>query len=71
MKIGKNVFIADTARIIGNVTIGDEVSVFYGAVIRADQNSITIGNKSNIQDNVVIHCDEDNSTDIGENVSVG
>ncbi|MEM0195695.1 MAG: gamma carbonic anhydrase family protein, partial [Thermoplasmatales archaeon] len=55
MKIGKNVFIADTARIIGNVTIGDEVSVFYGAVIRADQNSITIGNKSNIQDNVVIH----------------
>ncbi|MEM0129951.1 MAG: gamma carbonic anhydrase family protein [Thermoplasmatales archaeon] len=71
MKVGKNVFIADNARIIGNVTIGDEVSVFYGAVIRADQNSVTIGAKSNIQDNVVIHCDEDNSTVIGENVSVG
>ncbi|MEM0128429.1 MAG: gamma carbonic anhydrase family protein [Thermoplasmatales archaeon] len=71
MKIGRNVFVANNATIIGNVFIGDNASIFYGAVIRADQNSISIGANSNVQDNVVIHCDEDNSTVIGENVSIG
>jgi len=71
VKIGRNVFIARSATIIGDVTIGDNASIFYGAVIRADQNSIVIGERSNVQDNAVIHCDEENSTTIGKNVSIG
>ncbi|MGC8645275.1 MAG: gamma carbonic anhydrase family protein [Thermoplasmata archaeon] len=71
MKVGRNVFIAPNATIVGDVTIGDNASIFYGTVIRADQNSIIIGERSNVQDNVVIHCDEENSTIIGENVSIG
>ncbi|MBW7844567.1 MAG: gamma carbonic anhydrase family protein [Bacteroidia bacterium] len=51
------VWIADTARVIGNVSLGEHCSVWYGAVIRGDRDSITIGEGSNIQDNVVMHVD--------------
>ena len=71
MKIGKNVFIAHSATIIGDVTIDDNVGIFFGAVLRGDQNSIHIGKRSNIQDNVVVHVDRENRTELGENVSVG
>jgi carbonic anhydrase/acetyltransferase-like protein (isoleucine patch superfamily) len=54
---GKEVFIAETARVIGNVTLGDEVSIWYGAVLRGDGDSITIGDQSNVQDNATIHVD--------------
>jgi carbonic anhydrase/acetyltransferase-like protein (isoleucine patch superfamily) len=54
-KIGTDCFIAETAVIIGDVEIGDECSVWYGAVLRGDVNSIRIGNRVNIQDNAVIH----------------
>ena len=64
-------FIADTASIIGNVNIGQNSSVWYGAVLRADTNSINIGENSNIQDNVVIHTNENHPVTIGNNVSVG
>lgn len=69
--IGKNVFIAFNATIVGDVRIGDNVAIMYGAVLRGDQNYIEVGDGSNIQDNVVIHCDGDNPTSIGDNVSVG
>ena len=45
---GKEVFIADTARVIGNVNLGDEVSIWFGAVLRGDGDKITIGKRSNI-----------------------
>ncbi len=71
MKIGENVFIARNATLIGDVTIEDNAGIFFGAVIRGDQNSIYIGKNSNVQDNVVIHADKENKTEIGENVSIG
>ena len=54
---GTDVFIAPTATVIGNVRLGDQVSVWYGAVLRGDSEAITIGARSNVQDNAVIHCD--------------
>ncbi|MGC8562665.1 MAG: gamma carbonic anhydrase family protein [Thermoplasmata archaeon] len=71
MKIGKGVFIAHNATIIGDVTIEDNAGIFFGAVLRGDQNSIHIGKRSNIQDNAVVHVDRDNKAELGENVSVG
>ncbi len=70
-KIGKNVFIAPTASIIGDVTIEDGVSIWDGAVLRGDVSYIKIGKNSNIQDNVVIHVSHGVPTIIGENVTVG
>lgn len=71
-KIGKNCFLAETAAIIGDVTIGDDCSIWYGTVLRGDVNTITIGNKVNIQDGAVIHTLYKRSvTKIGNNVSIG
>jgi len=55
-KFGENCFIAETACIIGNVTMGRDCSVWYNAVIRGDVHSITIGDRVNIQDNATIHA---------------
>ncbi len=68
---GKEVFIADTARVFGRVKLGDEASVWFGAVIRGDGDDIVIGNKSNIQDNAVIHVDPGFPTTIGNECTVG
>ena len=71
-EIPKDCFIADNARIIGDVRMGHSCSIWYNAVIRGDVNSILIGNKVNIQDGAVIHCTyEKSATYIGNNVSVG
>lgn len=69
--IGKNVFIAPTAVIIGNVEIKDNASVWYGTVVRGDVERITIGESTNIQDNCTIHADFDKPTVIGKHVTVG
>jgi len=69
--IGKNYFIAPTASIIGDVVIGDNCSIWFSAVIRGDENSIRIGNTTNIQDNVTVHVGVDDSTIIGDNVTIG
>lgn len=71
MKIGKNVFIADNATLAGDVAIGDNSAIFFGAVLRGDQNSIDVGKFTNVQDNVVIHADEEHDTKIGDYVSIG
>ena len=69
---GSNCFFAENATLIGDVILGDEVSVWYQAVVRGDVNSIRIGNKVNIQDGVVIHATyETADTHIGNNVSIG
>ena len=70
--IGDNVFLAETAVIIGDVTIGEDCSIWYGAVLRGDVNTITIGDRVNIQDGVVIHTlYKKSKTKIGDDVSVG
>lgn len=62
---------APNATLIGNVTLGADASVFYGAVLRGDVDSITLGARSNLQDNVTVHCDSGIPTTIGAGVSVG
>lgn len=64
-------FIADTARVIGDVRLGRDVSVWYGAVIRGDVAPIVIGDGSNIQDNAVVHCDHRFANVIGRDVIIG
>ena len=54
-EIGENTFLAETAVIIGDDTIGKDCSIWYGAVLRGDVNTITIGDRTNIQDGAVIH----------------
>jgi carbonic anhydrase/acetyltransferase-like protein (isoleucine patch superfamily) len=71
-QIGTDTFIADNAVIVGDVKIGNECSIWWSAVVRGDVNSITIGDKTNIQDGAVIHCTyKKASTSIGNNVSIG
>ncbi|GIV26235.1 MAG: gamma carbonic anhydrase family protein [Bacteroidia bacterium] len=70
--LGKNCFIAPNATIVGDVTMGDDCSVWFNAVVRGDVNKIRIGNKVNIQDNATIHCTyQKTETHIGNNVSIG
>lgn len=64
-------WVAPNATLVGHVTLGPESSVFYGAVLRGDTDAITLGARSNLQDNVVVHCDTGVPTTIGTGVSVG
>ena len=71
-QIPSDCFIAENATIVGNVSFGENCSVWYNAVIRGDVNSITIGNKVNIQDGAIVHCTyKKHPTTIGNNVSIG
>lgn len=70
--LGMRNFVADTARVIGDVVSGDDCSFWFGAVIRGDVNSIRIGDRVNIQDGAIIHCTyEKSATVLGNDVSVG
>lgn len=71
MTKGKEVFIAPNATIIGKVTLGDESSVWFGAVLRGDGDAIHIGARSNIQDGCIVHVDPGVPVHIGEEVVVG
>jgi carbonic anhydrase/acetyltransferase-like protein (isoleucine patch superfamily) len=69
---GKNCYLAENATIIGDVIMGDDCSVWFGAVLRGDVNSIRIGNRVNIQDNSTIHTTfEDSIAEIGDDVTIG
>lgn len=77
-KIHDSAFIAPGVRIIGDVEIGPDVSIWYNCVLRADVNRIVIGARSNIQDGTVVHCDspsesqpEGHPTIIGDDVLIG
>ena len=71
-RFGRRVFVASTAAVVGDVLIGDDASVWYGAVLRADMREIRIGARSNIQDNAVVHVDEpDFPALVAEDVTVG
>jgi len=69
--IGKNCYLAENAVVIGDTTIGDNCSLWFGVVLRGDVNYIKIGDNVNIQDNAVIHGTfERSATNIGNNVSI-
>jgi carbonic anhydrase/acetyltransferase-like protein (isoleucine patch superfamily) len=69
--IGKDCFIAENAVIVGDTTIGDNCSIWFGVILRGDVNYIKIGNNVNIQDNAVIHATFQKSpTNIGNDVSI-
>jgi len=71
-KIGPNCFLAETAVIIGDVEIGADCSIWYGAVLRGDVNPIKIGDRVNIQDGAVLHTTHNDSVvEIGNDVTVG
>ncbi|NJN41182.1 MAG: gamma carbonic anhydrase family protein [Flammeovirgaceae bacterium] len=68
---GLNCFFADNAVIVGEVSMGDNCTVWFNAVVRGDVHSITIGNNTNIQDGAIIHCTYQKAkTVIGNNVSI-
>ena len=71
-QIGEKCWLAENATLVGDIRMGDHCSVWFNAVIRADVNSIRIGNKVNVQDGAVLHCTyEKTKVEIGDNVSIG
>src|SRR5262249_33714872 len=70
-KLGKSVYLAKTAVVLGDVTIGDNSSVWYGAVFRGDINCIVVGHHTNIQDNAVLHLADEFPCLVGDWVTVG
>jgi gamma-carbonic anhydrase len=67
-----NVFVAENATLIGDIRIGSQSSIWFGAILRGDVGSIRIGNETNIQDGAVIHSTDGISTvEIGDEVTVG
>lgn len=70
--IGERAYLAESAAVIGDVTVGDDCSIWFGAVLRADVGAIRIGDRVNIQDNAVLHATYDQSACIiGNDVSIG
>src|SRR5258706_12188322 len=70
-KLGQGVYLAKTAVVLGDVTIGDHSSVWYGAVLRGDINRIVVGHHTNIQDNSVLHLADNFPCLLGNWVTVG
>ena len=64
-------FVAANATVLGDVVLGQDSSVWYGAVLRGDDGTLTIGENSNVQDNAVLHCDAGGAVTLGKNVTVG
>lgn len=70
-RVHETAFVAPTAVLIGDVTVGEQASVWFGTVLRADMDRIEIGARSNVQDNSTIHTDLGEPTIIGEDVTIG
>ncbi|MFJ3645682.1 gamma carbonic anhydrase family protein [Streptomyces murinus] len=70
-RVDAEAFVAPTASVIGDVTLGAGASVWYGAVVRGDVETITVGARANVQDNVTLHADPGFPVTIGERVSIG
>jgi len=70
-RLGKDVYVAPNAAVIGDVDLGDQVSVWFGAVLRGDVERLVIGRESNVQDNSVLHSDPGSPLTLGERVTVG
>ncbi|GHA19508.1 gamma carbonic anhydrase family protein [Streptomyces purpurascens] len=70
-QVDPEAFVAPTASVIGGVTLGAGASVWYGAVVRGDVESISVGASSNVQDNCTLHADPGFPVTVGERVSIG
>jgi carbonic anhydrase/acetyltransferase-like protein (isoleucine patch superfamily) len=70
-QLGEGAWVADSAQVIGTVALGDNASVWFGAVLRGDTELIRVGRNSNVQDLSVIHADYGYPVEIGDNVTVG
>ncbi|CAA9585283.1 MAG: Carbonic anhydrase, gamma class [uncultured Thermomicrobiales bacterium] len=70
-QVAPDAYLAPNATLIGDVTIGPEASVWFGAVLRGDDEAIIIGARSNVQDNAVVHADTGFPTIVGEEVTIG
>lgn len=70
-RVSPDAFIAETAALIGDVTVGKDSSVWFGAVIRGDTEPITVGEGTSIQDNCVLHTEKGRPLTVGSNVTVG
>jgi carbonic anhydrase/acetyltransferase-like protein (isoleucine patch superfamily) len=70
-ELGKRIFIADGAKVIGRAILGDHVNIWFNTVIRADVNFIRIGKNTNVQDMCMFHVTELNDVVVGENTSFG
>jgi carbonic anhydrase/acetyltransferase-like protein (isoleucine patch superfamily) len=70
-KLGRDVYIARTAVVVGDVTLGEQSSVWYHAVLRGDINRIVVGHHSNVQDNAVLHLADEYPCMLGNYVTVG
>ena len=70
-QLGKDVWIADTARLIGNVTLGNHCSVWYSAVIRADGDAVILGDRTNVQDGAIVHVDPGFPVQTGHDCIIG
>ena len=71
MNVDKSVFVAKGAQIIGKVTIKENSSVWFNAVIRGDSSTIELGKNTNVQDNAVIHTSRNSKVVVGDNVTIG
>jgi len=71
MMLGKTIFIAKSADVVGKVKLGNFISVWFQVVLRGDVDSITIGDRTNIQDGSVVHVAAGYPTIIGDGVSIG
>ncbi len=69
--IPQSCYISESVDIIGDVTLGNDVNIWFGTRIRGDVNKITIGDNSNIQENSIVHVDKNSPTTIGKNVTIG
>src|SRR5213078_4818835 len=70
-RIAASAWVADSAQVMGDVALDEDVSVWFGAVLRGDTERIAIGRGSNIQDGTVVHADHGWPTTVGVNVTVG
>ncbi|MFA6449977.1 MAG: gamma carbonic anhydrase family protein [bacterium] len=70
-KIDQTVFLADNCRVIGDVEIGEDSSVWFGAVVRGDTNKILVGKRTNLQDGVIVHASSKCPCVIGDYVTAG
>ncbi|WP_439588270.1 gamma carbonic anhydrase family protein [Hydrogenophaga sp.] len=70
-QMAESAWVADSAQVMGNVVLGEDSSVWFGAVLRGDTETITVGKGSNIQDGSVMHADHGFPLTLGEHVTVG
>ena len=70
-QLGEGAWVADSAQVVGNVVLGENASIWFGAVLRGDNETLTVGRNTNVQDLSVLHSDEGSPLTLGEGVTSG